>query len=145
MKDDNNTEISGYDAFKLYDTFGFPFELTEEIAKENGFTVNLDEFNEYMKKQKELAKKNARTKTAMASQKKVLMDFTKPSTFVYGLYRLKSSVLAIVSKDKLEKSLDHSGYIILKRTCFYSESGGQVSDTGMIVGKNFKARVVDVF
>ena len=98
-----------------------------------------------MNKQKELAKKNARTKTAMASQKKVLMDFTKPSTFVYGLYRLKSSVLAIVSKEKLEKSLDHSGYIILKRTCFYSESGGQVSDTGMIVGKNFKARVVDVF
>ena len=145
MKDDNNKEISGYDAFKLYDTFGFPFELTEEIAKENGFTVNLEEFNDYMEKQKELAKKNARTKTAMASQKKVLMDFTKPSTFVYGLYRLKSSVLAIVSKEKLEKSLDHSGYIILKRTCFYSESGGQVSDTGMIVGKNFKARVVDVF
>ena len=73
------------------------------------------------------------------------MDFTKPSTFVYGLYRLKSSVLAIVSKDSLEKTLEKSGYIILKRTCFYSESGGQVSDTGMIVGKNFKARVVDVF
>ena len=98
-----------------------------------------------MAKQKEQAKKNSRSKTSMASQKKVLMDFTKPSTFVYGLYRLKSSVLAIVSKDKLEKALDHSGYIILKRTCFYSESGGQVSDTGMIIGKNFKARVVDVF
>ena len=120
MSDDNDKVISGYDAFKLYDTYGFPLE-------------------------QEQAKKNARTKTAMASQKKVLMDFTKPSTFVYGLYRLKSSVLAIVSKEKLEKSLDHSGYIILKRTCFYSESGGQVSDTGMIVGKNFKARVVDVF
>lgn len=145
MKDDNDKVISGYDAFKLYDTFGFPFELTEEIAKEHGYTVNEQEFKDYMEKQKELAKKNARTKTAMASQKKVLMDFTKPSTFVYGLYRLKSSVLAIVSKDKLEKSLNHSGYIILKRTCFYSESGGQVSDTGMIVGKNFKARVVDVF
>lgn len=145
MRDDNDKVISGYDAFKLYDTFGFPFELTEEIAKEHGYTVNEQEFKDYMEKQKELAKKNARTKTAMASQKKVLMDFTKPSTFVYGLYRLKSSVLAIVSKDKLEKSLNHSGYIILKRTCFYSESGGQVSDTGMIVGKNFKARVVDVF
>ena len=145
MKDDNDKVISGYDAFKLYDTFGFPFELTEEIAKENGYTVNLEEFNDYMNKQRELAKKNARSKTAMASQKKVLMDFTKESTFVYGLYRLKSSVLAIVSKDKLEKSLDHDGYIILKRTCFYSESGGQVSDTGMIIGKNFKARVVDVF
>lgn len=145
MKDDNDKVIGGYDAFKLYDTFGFPLELTEEIAGESGFTVNHEEFYSYMEKQRELAKKNSRTKTAMASQKKVLMDFTKPSTFVYGLYRLKSSVLAIVSKDKLEKTLDHDGYIILKRTCFYSESGGQVSDTGMIVGKNFKARVVDVF
>ena len=145
MSDDNDKVISGYDAFRLYDTFGFPIELTEEIASESGYTVNKEEFNDYMTKQKEQAKKNSRSKTAMASQKKVLMDFTKPSTFVYGLYRLKSSVLAIVSKDKLEKSLDHSGYIILKRTCFYSESGGQVSDTGMIVGKNFKARVVDVF
>ena len=145
MSDDNDKVISGYDAFRLYDTYGFPLELTEEIASEAGYTVNEQEFNDYMAKQKEQAKKNSRSKTSMASQKKVLMDFTKPSTFVYGLYRLKSSVLAIVSKDKLEKALDHSGYIILKRTCFYSESGGQVSDTGMIIGKNFKARVVDVF
>ena len=145
MNDDNDKVIGGYDAFKLYDTFGFPLELTEEIASENGFTVNREEFYEYMEKQRETAKKASRTKTSMASQKKVLMDFTKPSTFVYGLYRLKSSVLAIVSKDSLEKTLEKSGYIILKRTCFYSESGGQVSDTGMIVGKNFKARVVDVF
>ena len=137
--------ISGYDAFKLYDTFGFPFELTSEIASEHGFKVNEVEFRDYMMKQREQAKRSARSKTSMASQKKVLMDFTKESTFVYGLYRLKSSVLAIVSKDRLEKTLDHDGYIILKRTCFYSESGGQVSDTGMIVGKNFKARVVDVF
>ena len=145
MSDDNDKVISGYDAFRLYDTYGFPLELTEEIASEAGYTVNEQEFNDYMAKQKEQAKKNSRSKTSMASQKKVLMDFTKPSTFVYGLYRLKSSVLAIVSKDSLEKTLDHDGYIILKRTCFYSESGGQVSDTGMIVGKNFKARVVDVF
>ena len=63
-----------------------------------------------MNKQRELAKKNARSKTAMASQKKVLMDFTKESTFVYGLYRLKSSVLAIVSKDKEWKTLKESNY-----------------------------------
>ena len=81
----------------------------------------------------------------MGSLKKVLLDFTKDSKFVYGLYRVKSYVLAIFSKDNLEKSLDHDGYIALKRTCFYAEAGGQVSDTGMIIGKNFKARVVDVF
>lgn len=137
--------ISGYDAFKLYDTYGFPLELTDEIAREKGYIVNEEEFNEYMQKQRELAKKNARSKTAMASQKKVLMDFKKESTFVYGLHRLKSNILAIFSKDNLEKSLDHDGYIALKRTCFYAEAGGQVSDTGMIIGKNFKARVIDVF
>ena len=144
----NNTKgkvISGYDAFKLYDTFGFPIELTEEIAKEKGYDVDEIAFRDYMDKQRSLARKANRSKTAMASQKKVLMDFKKESTFVYGLYRLKSNVLAIVSRDKLEKSLDHDGYIILKRTCFYSEAGGQVSDTGMLVGKNFSARVVDVF
>ncbi len=145
MNDDNDKTISGYDAFRLYDTYGFPLELTKEIAEENGFTVQEAEFHEYMEKQREMAKKNSRSKTAMASQKKVLMDFKKESTFVYGLYRLKSSVLAIVAKDSLEKVLDHDGYIILKRTCFYAESGGQVADTGMIIGKDFKARVVDVF
>ena len=98
-----------------------------------------------MQMQKDLAKKNSKTKTSMASQKKVLLDFTKDSKFVYGIYRLKSNVLAIFSKDSLEKKLNHDGYIALKRTCFYAESGGQVSDTGMIIGKNFKARVVDVF
>ncbi len=145
MSDDNDKVISGYDVFRLYDTFGFPFELTEEIAKEYGYQVNKEEFEHYMEKQRENARKSSRTKSAMASQKKVLMDFKKESTFVYGLYRLKSNILAIVSKDSLEKTLDHDGYIILKRTCFYAESGGQVADTGMIIGKDFKARVVDVF
>lgn len=137
--------ISGEDAFKLYDTFGFPFELTEEHLQEHGFSVSRVEFDKYMKMQKELSQKNAKTKSSMASNKQVLLDFTKESTFVYGLYRVKSNVIGIFSKDRLEKSLNHDGYIALKRTCFYAESGGQVSDTGMIVGKNFKARVLDVF
>ncbi len=144
-KESQDGTISGNDAFKLYDTYGFPFELTEEYLHELGFTTSKEEFDKYMEEARNTAKKNARTKTQMASQKKVLLDFKKESTFVYGLYRLKSNILAIVSKDSLEKKLDHDGYIILKRTCFYSESGGQVSDTGMIIGKNFKARVVDVF
>ena len=141
----NDKVISGEDVFKLYDTYGFPFELTLEYLEEVGFTTSKEDFDKCMDIQRNLAKKNAKTKTAMASQKKVLLDFTKESKFVYGIYRLKSNVLAIFSKDSLEKSLDHDGYIALKRTCFYAESGGQVSDTGMIIGKNFKARVVDVF
>lgn len=145
VKDSHDGTISGEDAFKLYDTYGFPFELTLEYLNEMGYTVSKDEFNKYMEVQRELAKKNAKNKTAMASQKKVLLDFKDESQFVYGIYRLKTKVLAIFSKDEIVESVDHDCYIALDRTCFYAESGGQVSDTGMIVGKNFKARVLEVF
>ncbi len=145
MKNSPDKIISGEDTFKLYDTYGFPFELTLEYLEEAGFTTDKEEFMKYMNMQKMLAKKNARNKTAMAEQKKVLLDFKKESKFVYGIYRLKSNVLAIFSKDSLLKSTNKDTYIALKKTCFYAESGGQVSDTGIITSKNFKARVVDVF
>ena len=141
----NDSTISGDDAFKLYDTYGFPFELTEEYLKEIGFTVSRDEFDKYMTMQKELAKKNAKNVSSMASQKKVLLDFHEKSEFAYGIYRLKSKVIAIFSKDEIVNTIDHDTYLAVQRTCFYAESGGQVSDTGMIIGDNFKARVVDVF
>ena len=137
--------ISGADAFRLYDTYGFPFELTEEYLREKGFTVSKDDFEKYMAKQRELARENAKTKTSMAAQKKVLLDYKDKSEFCYGLYRLKTKVQAIFSKNERVKEIDHDTYITLDRTCFYAESGGQVSDTGMIIGDNFKARVVDVF
>ena len=145
VAESNDGCISGEEAFKLYDTYGFPFELTEEYLTDLGYRVSKEEFDKYMNMQKELAKKNAKNKAKMASQKKVLLDFTDPSEFVYGIYRLKSTVSAIFAKDEQLQESNHDTYIALKRTCFYAESGGQVSDTGMIVGKNFKARVVDVF
>ena len=130
MENSTNKHINGDEVFKLYDTYGFPYELTLEYLEESGFTTSKEEFDKCMEYQKSLAKKGAKTKTAMASQKKVLLDFTKESKFVYGIYRIKSNILAIFSKDNLEKKLDHDGYIALKRTCFYAEAGGQVSDTG---------------
>ena len=145
VKESNDGYISGEEAFKLYDTYGFPFELTEEYLEELGYKVSKEEFDKYMDAQKMLAKKNAKNKTQMASQKKILLDFVEKSEFAYGIYRLKSKVLAIFSHDERVKAIDHDTYISIKRTCFYAESGGQVSDTGMIIGKNFKARVVDVF
>ena len=137
--------ISGEEAFKLYDTYGFPFELTEEYLNELGYKVSKEEFDKYMDAQKELARKNTKNTSAMASQKKVLLDYKEKSEFVYGTYRLKSNIQAIFSKDELVDSIDHDTYITTDRTCFYAESGGQVSDTGMILGKNFKAHVIDVF
>lgn len=145
VKESHDGYISGEEAFKLYDTYGFPFELTLEYLEELGYRVSKDEFDKYMLAQKELAKKNAKNKTQMASQKKVLLDFRDESQFTYGIYRLKSNVLAIFSQDERFKTSNHDCYIAVNRTCFYAESGGQVSDTGMIVGKNFKARVLDVF
>lgn len=145
VKDSPDGYISGEEAFKLYDTYGFPFELTVEYLNELGYMVSRQEFDKYMNIQKEMAKKNTKNKASMASQKKVLLDFKDESQFVYGIYRLKTNVLAIFSKDEMVNSSDHDCYIALDRTCFYAESGGQVSDTGMIVGKNFKARVLDAF
>lgn len=145
VKDSPDGYISGEEAFKLYDTYGFPFELTLEYLNELGYTVSREEFDKYMEVQRELAKKNSKNKSSMASQKKVLLDFKDKSQFVYGIYRLKTNVLAIFSKDEIINTSDHDCYIALERTCFYAESGGQVSDTGMIIGKNFKARVLDVF
>ena len=145
VKDSTDGTISGADCFRLYDTYGFPFELTLEYLNELGYTTNKEEFNKYMNAQKEMARRANTSSTKMASQKEVLLNFKEESTFVYGIYRLKTNVLAIFSKDKTIPTLNHDGYIALKRTCFYAESGGQVSDTGMIIGEHFKARVLDVF
>lgn len=145
VENSNDGYISGEEAFKLYDTYGFPFELTEEYLNDLGFKVSKEEFDKYMEAQKALSKSNAKTKSSMASQKKVLLDFKEQSDFVYGLYRLKSEVIGIFSKDEMVDTIDHDTYIAIKRTPFYAECGGQVSDTGMIIGKNFKARVVDAF
>ncbi len=140
----NDKTISGEDAFKLYDTYGFPFELTEEYLSEIGYTTSKEEFDKYMDKQKELARKSMTNATKMAEQNKVLLDFKKESSFVYNIYRIKSNVIAIFSHDKMQEELAGEGYIVLDRTCFYAEAGGQVADTGMIIGPKFKARVLNV-
>ena len=132
-------------AFKLYDTYGFPFELTEEYLTELGYKVSKEEFDKYMEAQKQLAKKNAKNKSSMASQKKMLLDFTDKSDFAYGIYRNKSNIIAIFNEEEQIDETEEDAYVAVARTCFYAEQGGQVSDTGMIIGSNFKARVIDVF
>ena len=136
--------IPGEEAFKLYDTYGFPYELTEEYLKDLGYTTSRKEFDKCMNIQKQLAKNSTKNATSMATQEKVLLDFKDESEFVYNLYRLKSKVIAILTHDKRLDTLTKDGYIALERTCFYAEAGGQVADTGMIIGDNFKARVVNV-
>jgi len=145
VENSKDKKISGKDTFKLYDTYGFPYELTLEYLNELGYTTDKDEFDECMKTQKELARKNQVSKTKMASQKEYLLNFKDESTFVYGIHRLKTKIIGIFKDDAKVNMLNSEGLVALERTCFYAESGGQVSDTGMIIGDTFKARVLDVF
>lgn len=144
MQNSNDHTISGHDAFKLYDTYGFPFELTLETLKENGFTVDKEEFDKYMEEQRTQAKNSRKTESMMHAQNEDLMNFTKESKFIYDVYEVKSNIIGLFKDGKEVRELDKEGLTVFKKTCFYAEAGGQISDTGMIIGKTFKARVLDV-
>ncbi len=144
MDESLDNKISGADAFKLYDTYGFPFELTLEYLEEHGFTTSRVEFDKCMNKQKELSKNNQKNTESFKNQNEFLLNYKDNSEFVYEVYELKGKVLSLIKNDKFQDELKKDGYVVLDKTCFYSESGGQISDTGMLIGENFKARVVDV-
>ena len=143
MKESTDKTISGYEVFKLYDTFGFPFELTLEYLEEEGFSTDKEEFRKYMDGAKKLAKENRKVDSSMNSQNEVLMNFTENSEFIYDTYEMQSKVIAIVKDGELVDSLDSDGYVILDKTCFYATSGGQVADFGGMKNENFKAKVLD--
>ena len=145
MDESLDNKISGADAFKLYDTYGFPFELTLEYLEEKGFTTSRDEFDEYMKKQKEQSKNNRHNKTSMNSQNELLLNLTDKSEFIYDKYKMKANIIKLIEDDKITTKITKNGYVILDKTCFYATGGGQVNDTGIISSNTFKARVVDVF
>lgn len=137
----NSGIIEGKDAFKLYDTYGFPFELTVEIASEKGVKVDEEGFHEAMAKQREMAK-NARGKVeSMGSQNAELMDFTEPSTFSYDEMTTEGKVIALFKDGHRVDSLDGEGDIILDHTNFYAEMGGQCADTGSVSNCHFEAKV----
>ena len=141
--------ISGQDAFKLYDTFGFPIELTEEYAEELGLKVDLEGFNEEMEKQKERARASRHDDSSMQVQSDLYNRIIGDSEFVgyTQLIEKSSKLLAIV--DKEDNLLDkYTGAdvvkVVFERTPFYAESGGQVADRGEIIALGFKGEVLDV-
>ncbi|NQT31042.1 MAG: alanine--tRNA ligase, partial [Deltaproteobacteria bacterium] len=134
-------EISGERAFKLYDTYGFPVELTQEIAADRGFSVDLDGFEKEMEKQRERARKVNISETIGISEEIIVVKSRgiKPTSFVgHGSLSFKSTIvsLAVANKpaDKIEKGQEAN--LILECTPFYGEMGGQVGDTGEIRGHN---------
>lgn len=143
------TIISGEDAFKLYDTYGFPLELTVEIAEENGLSVDKDGFTLQMKEQKERAK--AAAQKIILTDDLVYIDIEKEhgeTVFTgYTDNESNSKIVALVSDAKIADSADEGETvdIVLDKTPFYAEAGGQVGDTGVIYNENFRAEVLNTF
>lgn len=144
----NNVEgnkLPGSDAFKLYDTYGFPFELTLEYLEEKGYTVEKEEFIKCMNIQKEMSRNSRKEEASMNIQNEALLNFKEESIFTgYNDYQTDTEVIALIKGDKLVEELTDTGYVILKETPFYSEMGGQVSDTGYIYNEHLKAEVIEM-
>lgn len=136
-------QLGGKDVFKLYDTFGFPVELTEEIAAENGITIDHDGFDAAMKEQQE----RARAARADVSAKVVTPDTTKlDQTKLVNDPSATSATIAMIGKNGVEVEAAHDGEevtIILDSNPFHAEGGGQLGDTGMLTGSEGKAAVTD--
>jgi len=138
LKKEGKTEIGGKEAFVLYDTFGFPLDLTELISRENGFTVNKPEFDAEMQKQKDRARNAADVDTG---DWVVLNADAEDCEFV-GYEELEANV-KIVKYRKVEQKKTILYHLVFDRTPFYSESGGQVGDTGYIQSGEKKYSIVN--
>ena len=129
-------EISGVEAFTLYDTYGFPLDLTELILKENGLTANIDEFNAEMAKQKE----RARNAAAVEATDWVVLKEGDAEFVGYDLDEVETEVLRYRKVKQRNKEFYQ---VILARSPFYGEMGGQVGDKGQLVFENETIEVVD--
>ncbi len=140
-KSENQTAISGSDVFKLYDTYGFPMDLTRLMAQEIGLSIDEAGFEQLMKAQKERARKDRKQKMAQGEDgeaKWVKLSSGKDSSFK------GYSSLSEKAKIRLAKKTDDKLFLILDKTPFYAESGGQVGDTGIIESGNLTLHVADV-
>ncbi|WP_258033101.1 alanine--tRNA ligase-related protein, partial [Campylobacter concisus] len=143
----NTKEIfSGEAAFKLYDTFGFPLDLTADMLREKGLKVDEARFDELMSEQKARAKaawKGSGDKSAKGDFKELLEKFGENKFIGYEELKSKSKILALLDEEfKNVDSLDtgKEGWVMFDVTPFYAQSGGQCGDSGKIVGK---ANVLD--
>ncbi|HDR7661216.1 MULTISPECIES: alanine--tRNA ligase [Bacillus] len=146
-KEEKTTVISGVDAFRLYDTYGFPIELTEEYAEEAGMTVDHEGFENEMEKQRERARAARQDVDSMQVQGGVLGEVKVTSEFVgYGTVATESNVVALVKNGEYTDSLQagEEGQLMLDVTPFYAESGGQIADRGYLLADGVKVLVKDV-
>ena len=144
-KAEGKTVVAGEDVFKLYDTFGFPLDLTREIILENGLEIDEDAFNALMKAQKERARAARGNIGGWDESSKNLLESLAKTEFVgYGNTVADAKIIAIVADDTLVDEVSEGECtIILDKTPFYGEGGGQVGDEGEILGKDASATVID--
>ena len=141
---EKNGGLSGEEMFLLYDTYGFPKELTLEICEEHNIKPDIETFNKLMKEQKERARAARGDQQSMNKQSPDLMAFVTPSTFDYSLTKVTTKVVGLFKDGKKVDSISDNGEVILEVTPFYAESGGQVADIGLMKNDHFEAKVSDV-
>ena len=141
--------LTGERAFQLHDTYGFPIDLTLEMASEQGLSVDEPEFRRLMQEQKDRAKADAKSKKAGAQAVEVYRDLRSFGTTPFTGYTeltTESKVRGIVVDGELVEAAEEGDTVevVLERTPFYAESGGQDSDAGRITGDGVELEVVDV-
>ncbi|MEY7999519.1 alanine--tRNA ligase [Clostridium sp. Mt-5] len=148
LKVDNSSTLQGDKVFKLYDTYGFPVELTEEILEEKNMTADLEGFNKNMKNQRDMARAARMETNYMGAEDTLLNKIPlEVNTIFEGYDRLKSnSRVKLMLKDEEFVSIlseGEEGVIVVENTPFYAEMGGQVGDSGTVYNENFKGEVLD--
>jgi len=148
VKSQGKTQISGEDAFTLYDTYGFPLELTQEVAEEHNLTVNVDGFEVEMEKQRERAKEAHETidLTVQGSLDKLAehIHATEFVGYTQPVAKAEIKVLLMAGKCVEEAEPGQDVQIVLDKTPFYAESGGQIGDRGYLSGDAILVRIDDV-
>ena len=146
LKENNENVLSGENTFRLYDTFGFPIDLTKEIVEEAGMKVDEDSFNSLMNEQKERARSARGDMEDAGWDEDVFASVNTETEFVgYDSEENEAVVIAIANGNELKDSASNGEevIIILDRTAFYAESGGQIGDTGSIVSGTAELKVTD--
>jgi len=148
MMNEGKSILSGERAFKLYDTYGFPLDLTKEVLEEKGLNVDEDGFNDHMREQRDRARKARAAIIDSGWKDNGHADLFKGYETVFRGYEtdsLETEIIGIVSEDRTVETIGEGeeGAIFLMESPFYAESGGQVGDKGYIEGDSFEGVVLD--